>query len=48
VFDLFGNNLHLPKRLANCESFIHSCSENSHYDDFPVGTLLYKEISSCS
>ena len=38
-FDLFGNNLHLPKRLANFESFTHSCAENSHYDDFPVGTL---------
>ena len=39
MFVLFGNNLHLPKGLANCKSFTHSCSENSHYGDFPVGTL---------
>jgi len=45
VFDLFGNNLHLPKRLTNCESFTHSCSENSHYDDFPVGALYYTKKS---
>ena len=39
VFELFDINLHLPKRLSSCKSFTECCSENSHYDDFPVGTL---------
>ena len=39
VFDLCDIDLHLAKRLENCKSFTKSCSENSHYNDFPVRTL---------
>lgn len=36
---MFDFDLHLPERLANCKSFIDSCSQYTPCDNFAVGPL---------
>ena len=40
IFELFGIDLQLPKRIANCKFFIQSCSEHPLCDYYP-GSSVY-------